>query len=180
MRTAGVLVTLFLGGPLALAACGGGGDGSSETEITGNLAERTAWVAPARDGRPQKRGWLAGWSFVGVAHAHEGVNGVDVCAETCPVGLDSSDRCPDPQPSGFCSRTDDGGFFTVRGAMSGDLCVRFTDPDDPGFAPTLCVRGVPRGARVTVEGMSCSHGDGECSADRVEMHDRMRDRDRMG
>jgi hypothetical protein len=129
-------------------------------------------VPTGRQG-PTSRSWLARLSFVGVAYAHGGVNALDVCAETCPSGLDSSGRCPDPQPTGFCSQTDDMGFFTVEGDMSGDLCVHFTDPDDSSFAPTACVRGVPQGAQVSMNGMTCSHGNETCTSGQVEMTDGM-------
>ncbi len=179
MRTMRMWKTLALIGVLALAACGGGGGGSTgggssaETNITGQVANRTARAVPAGRQRPTSRSWLARLSSVGVAYAHSGVNALDVCAETCPSGLDSSGRCPDPQPTGFCSQTDDMGSFRVQGDMSGDLCVHFTDPDDSSFTPTACVRGVPQGAQVSMNGMSCSHGNETCTSGQIEMTDPM-------
>jgi len=65
------------------------------------------------------------------------------------------------------------GVFMVQGDMSGDLCVRFTDPDDPSFGPTACVRGVPQGAHINISGMTCFQGNGTCRSGQIEMTDPM-------
>lgn len=151
-----------------VACCGGGG--SDLTTISGNLSERTAFNSPRRPSRKVEHPWS--WSLLGSAYAHSGTNDLDVCAEECPGGFDGSGNCPAPQQTNACSMTGDAGDFTMRGHMSGDICVRFTDRDDPGFVSRMCVTGVSRGANVTMTNMSCGRGNHRCDAEHVRMNGR--------
>jgi hypothetical protein len=158
----GATVLVYLGG------CGSGGGGNGETTISGNVAQRSAFRT-GKAARSSLWALLRSLRFVGAAYAHSGVDGLDVCVEQCPQGLDGSGSCGSPEPTSFCTSTDSGGDFTVRGDMSGDLCVRVTDSDDPGFLGRTCVAGVPQGGTVTMGNMSCRSADHTCRPDEVQM-----------
>jgi hypothetical protein len=66
----------------------------------------------------------------------------------------------------FCTEVDATGAFTLAADVGGDVVLVFTGPN---FTARLGLSGVPRGATVRIENITCSVGSGECHAANVQI-----------
>jgi hypothetical protein len=149
-RLAGLLCTALTVLCLLLESCDGGSSGTGITTAQGNVASaQTASIQPSTPSR------LAGlWTGLGdllrfatVANARSAVEDISVTIEG----------------TGFTSRTDPNGLFSIRGDFGGPVTLLFQRPED-GIVARIAI-DVPRGGTFTLGNLRIDGRSEKASAD---------------